>query len=61
MDKQAVAKPAEKRVAITVYMSQSLADLIVKGYAAALLNGYTGTKQAFLTQLLTSALAEKEV
>lgn len=63
MTDKATAKPTVKRVAVTVYMSQGLSERILKGYAAALLDGYTGTKQAYITQLLENALttATKEV
>lgn len=61
MPDKVTAKSVYKRVAVTVYMSQSLSERIVKGYAKALLNGYAGTKQTFLTQLLEKSLtATKE-
>lgn len=63
MKNKATANTPEKRVAVTVYMTNELSDEITKGYAAALLNGFTGTKQAFINYLLNSALvaARKEV
>lgn len=60
MKQKATVKPNAKRVAMTVYMSQQMSNRILKGYAAALLDGYTGTKQAYLTRLLESALANDE-
>lgn len=63
MTNKTTAKPIAKRVAVTVYMSQDLLECILKSYAIALLDGYTGTKQAYITQLLKNALTtiEKEV
>jgi len=63
MTDNAATKPTEKKVAVTVYMTLSLESKITAAYAAALLNGYKGTRQAFYSVLITKGLDDsgKEV
>ena len=54
-------KNNKKRVAITVYIQADFAELITRKYAAAVLNGYNGTKQVFLNECIANGLKTLEV
>lgn len=41
-----------KRIALTIYVTQDLADYLKKSYAKKVLAGYNGTRQEFYNELL---------
>ncbi len=51
-------KENKKRVAITLYVENDFANTLNRKYAAEVLKGYNGTKQAFLNDCLRRGLSE---
>jgi len=47
-----------KRVPITIYTAEEIAQKVNKCYAMAVLKGYNGTKQQYLNKLLNDGLKE---
>ncbi len=53
-------KNATKRVGLSLYMDETAARRIDRNYAASVLNGYNGTRQQFLNELIDGALSKAE-
>ena len=47
-----------KRVPITIYTAEEIAQKVIQCYAKAVLKGYNGTKQQYLNKLLNDGLKE---
>lgn len=53
-------KNIRKRVALTVYTTDKIAEELNRGFARAVLGGFNGSRQEYINKLLNDALAAEK-